>query len=114
MRYVLPLLLFGTPALALDDPLICTGSDPDWSLSMDGDAARFDFIYESDLNLMLETRAEGAPDIAALTLIGRGDSAIVLLDPAACPDPDAAYGARLLTQRGETPLLLVGCCYSAR
>jgi len=114
MRFLLPLLLLSTPALALDEPLTCSGSSPDWALAIEGDTATFDFTRLTELNLMLETEAQGAPEIRALTLIGRGDSVIVLLDPTACPNPEATYGARLLTQRGETPLLLVGCCYSER
>ena len=108
MLRALPLIALCTPVSALDFDLGCTGSDPDWTLSTQGDTARFEFGYDSELSLMLTTQAQGHDWPIAMTYIGRGDSVIAVIEPAACETGDIR--ATLLTQRGETPLMLVGCC----
>ncbi len=95
-------------AQELTFPLSCSGSDPAWSLEVTGETATLDFQRVSELDVMLVTPAEGRSWPVALTLIGRGDSAIVIVDKGLCNGYD--HGARVLTQRGETPLLLLGCC----
>lgn len=115
-RLCLIACLAACPAAAqtTDLPRSCTGQSPDWSLTLEGDQATFSFIFESDLNLMLETIAERSDWPRALTYIGRGDSAIVLLEAGnACrydTASDSTMSANILTQRGETPVLLTGCC----
>lgn len=86
----------------------CTGQSPDWTLDIAHDGAVFNLARESELTIALDTPALDAEWPRALTLIGRGDSAIVILENRACESGDLT--ARILTQRGETPLLLTGCC----
>ena len=114
MRYLLPLIALCTPLSAQNLPanMVCEGSSPDWSLSISGETAVFDFQRTSDLALMLTTPAQGRDWPVALTFVGRGDSAIVMVDEGKCGGE--TFEASVLTQRGETPLLLVGCCYSDR
>ena len=95
-------------AQSLDTPLSCFGETPDWSLEITQDNAAFDFRRTSDLTLALTTKAQGVEWPRALTFVGRGDSAIVILEDLACDGNELT--ARVLTQRGETPLLLTGCC----
>jgi len=115
MKYVFCLAAFcALPATAETeaDPLSCSG--PQWSLDIASDRAKFSYRRKSDLNLMLETFAAGAQWPRALTFVGRGDSAIVILeDGAACryaDTPNSTISAQILTQRGELPVLLTGCC----
>ena len=114
MRYLLPALFLCTPLMAQDvlTSMTCEGTDPDWAIAVDGDTAVFDFQRESELSLMLTTPAQGGDWPVALTFVGRGDSAILIVENGLCGGED--HGARVLTQRGETPLLLTGCCYSDR
>lgn len=100
------------PASAQDPfvplPLSCEGTAPDWIMDITKDGTSFEYRQriEADLNIAWETQAEGVDWPRALTLIGRGTSAIVILEaPSAGTHP-----IRILTQQGETPLLLVGSC----
>lgn len=95
-------------AQELSYPLSCTGSAPDWSLNIQENGAEFDFRRLSNLDIALDTPAQRAQWPRALTLVGRGDSAIVILENMTCET--GALTARILTQRGETPILLTGCC----
>lgn len=99
-------------ALSITPPLACQGFEPDWTLYVEGATAQFEFQRQSDLTVMLDTPAQGDADVRALTLIGRGDSVILIVEPARCETGDTTgpMSARILTQRGETPLLLTGCC----
>ncbi len=97
-----------TFAQSLDTPLVCGGSAPDWSLAITGDVAEFEFVRQSNMTLALTTTAQGAEWPRALTLVGRGDSAIVILENMMCET--GTLTARILTQRGETPVFLTGCC----
>lgn len=103
---------------AQDLALACNGIAPVWDLALDGDTATFEFGRSSDMTLALQTTPQDAQWPKALTLIGRGDSAIILLTPGGCSYPaDEQYGtiaAEVLTQRGQTPVLLLGCCQSLR
>ena len=109
---LLSLLANTAHAQSLGQPLACGGTNPDWTLTATETGARFDFQRVSELQQMLETQAEGADWPRALTFIGRGDSAIVILEDRVCETEAASgpYTARILTQRGETPILLTGCC----
>ncbi|SMX31299.1 hypothetical protein [Octadecabacter ascidiaceicola] len=116
MRFLISVFLAGFVSLAnaqeqpviVTTPIACSGNEPEWSLSMDNTQADFDYRGTSDMTVMLDTPAEGADWPRAFTLIGRGDSAILIVEPAACET--GPYSARVLTQRGETPVLLTGCC----
>lgn len=100
----------GSPLLAqsFPYPLSCTGQSPDWSLMVTERGAEFDLVRQSAMDVVLDTQAQGAEWPRALTLVGRGDSAIVLLEHTACETGNLT--TRILTQRGETPILLTGCC----
>jgi len=117
MRLILPLFISAAlpagAALAQDIyeslPLVCQGTAPKWDMVVTEDDTVFDhLIASSDMDIALVTTAQDADWPAALTLIGRGDSAILIVEPAACDTGELS--ARVLTQRGETPLLLTGCC----
>ncbi|MBU2993330.1 hypothetical protein Q4555_00945 [Octadecabacter sp. 1_MG-2023] len=97
------------PAAAQDlpTPMICAGPDDEWSLKIDQDTAEFSYLFTSNMDIPLQTRPRDAQWPVALTLIGRGDSAIAIITPEQC---DGSFGITVLTQRGETPLMLVGCC----
>lgn len=123
MRILLPLFMSAAlPCFAQDGamPMLCAGSDPTWSMellatgsSADGrstaDTAVIDYLYEGELDFALETLAEGADWPRAYTFVGRGGTAILVV---AEPDDDtsSALPAMVFTQRGETPVLLVGVC----
>lgn len=111
MRALLPVLaLIAAPCFAQDAPLplICAGSNPGWTMQITRDGADFSYLYDADLNFTLETRAEGDEWPRAYTFVGRGTSAILLIEPATCVA--GLMSARVFTQRGETPILLTGCC----
>lgn len=116
MRYLCSLVLFSLASHAyaqeqsvlLPTPMACSGVEPDWSISMENSQAKFDYRGTSEMTIMLDTQAEGADWPRAYTLIGRGDSAIVIVEPNTCET--GPYTARVLTQRGQTPVLLTGCC----
>lgn len=109
MRLALLFLALATPAIAQHaDPASCFGEDPDWTLEIEGTTATLDYQRASDLTLMLSTSPEGFDWPQAYTFIGRGDSAIVIRE---ATQRDNSSKVRVLTQRGETPLLLVGKCY---
>ncbi len=92
-------------------PLVCSGNAPNWTLSLADDTARFDFQRQSDMTIPHRTTAEGQDWPRAITLISRYDTAIVIIDQRQCGT--APYTAEVLTQRGETPILLTGCCAAA-
>ena len=116
MRVGLILILIGAPALAQDigagTEFSCQGSNPDWTFEAKDDEAEFNFLGTADLIRALTTKAQGADWPLAHTYIGRRGSSIVLLEPTICGDQD--FAARVFTQGGETPLLLIGCCTVVR
>lgn len=93
-------------------PLLCSGTSPDWSLQIGTDTATLDFQRRSEMTIPHQTTAEGRDWPRAMTLISRNDTAIVIIDQDACNG--AAYSAQVLTQRGETPILLTGCCAATK
>lgn len=103
-------LTLAAPALAAP-PLVCTGSDPHWRLDLDAGVGVLDYLLRTEMELMLTTVAEGQDGPRALTLVGERDTAIVLLHDRACGT--AQVEAQILTQRGQTPILLTGCCEPA-
>ena len=100
-----------TPQLSLAElgALDCAGSNPEWQLTIAGEQAEFAFADRaSKLDIPQRSTAEGANWPVAMTIVGPRDSAIVLLDQKACGTEDIA--AHVMTQRGQTPILLTGCC----
>jgi hypothetical protein len=89
-------------------PMNCAGSAPDWSLQIGSDTAQFQFQRESEMTIPHQTSAEGQEWPRALTLLSRNDTAIAIIDKRTCGT--APYAAEVLTQRGQTPILLIGCC----
>ena len=109
LRFALiPLLPILATPIAFADGFECSGQNPDWQLSFDSQQARFTFPSPTDMDVMLQTKAEGREWPRAYTLIGDRDTAIVLLDPVACSN--GTHSANVLTQRGTTAILLAGCC----
>jgi len=102
----LPFLLFALPAFA--QSYVCQGDDPAWLLTFDDATASFSFPSPTNMDVMLTTQAEGLDWPRAFTLIGERDTAIALLELETCND--APYRAHVMTQRGQTPILLSGCC----
>lgn len=87
--------------------MTCAGTGPDWTLDLTGTTGDFAFHDRRSLmDIPQRSTTEGADWPQAMTLIGPRDSAVVLLDQKSCGvDNIAAY---VLTQRGETPVLLTG------
>ena len=111
VRLFLTLVVVPGVAIAEDLSLTCAGTDPNWSLHYDGNTAEFSFTDRtSTLDVPQKSTAEGAEWPKAATLIGPRDSAIIVIHRRACETMD--YEMQVLTQRGETPLLLTGCCIS--
>lgn len=112
MKMILPLALCAAlPCAAQDDPsmsLICAGSNPGWTLNMSPDSVTFSYLYNVDLEIALETRPQNDIWPRAYTLMGRGSSAILLVEPNMCAG--GILTARVLTQRADEPILLTGCC----
>ena len=108
-------LLYASALPRLGAQFDCNGASPDWSLTLQGETARFVFPAPTDMDVMLETLAEGQNWPRAFTLIGDRDTAILLIEEEICVDPQSAeqpYRAHVMTQRGQTPILLIGCCRS--
>ncbi|WP_370229998.1 hypothetical protein [Cognatishimia sp.] len=105
-RITLAVCLLATPALA--DNYICKGSDPDWELTINGSEAIFDFERKNTFQIPDTAIAEGRDWPRAKPIIGDFDTAIAILDKASCET--GPFTVDILTQRGQTPLLLTGCC----
>ena len=90
----------------------CSGDAPDWKLTFDQAQARFLFPTPTEMDVMQTNAAEGRDWPQAFTLIGDRDTAIVLLEQEACA-PDHPIRSHVLTQRGQTRILLTGCCRPA-
>lgn len=91
------------PYVVFAQDIACQGQDPDWSLSTNGDVADFSFERASELQVMQDDRALNADNTRAMTLVGPRDSAIVVLH-------EDQKLATVLTQRGQTPVILAGTC----
>ena len=101
--------LLPTFSMAEDAVFQCFGNEPDWSLTLEPKQAYFRFGgREGWLDIPQISTAEGAEWPKAMTIIGPRDSAIVLLNDNECGS--SPFEAHVLTQRGETPILLTGCC----
>lgn len=112
---LIALVLTRTGALAEDalPPLACEGSKPDWQLLLHADSARFTFGKTLDMTIPQRTQVENAPFPKALTLLAHRDTAIVILNERRCDTEHATafpIEANILTQKGEEPVILRGCC----
>ncbi len=89
--------------------LFCSGSDPDWQLSYSETSAEFSYDGRTQtMEIPQRSTAEGTEWPQAATLIAPRDSAIIILNKRQCGL--GTHEMHVLTQRGETPLLLTGCC----
>jgi len=90
----------------------CEGSKPGWTLEFDDVQATFVFPAPTYMDVKHVARAENRDWPRAFTLIGQRDTAIVLIERQVCETASetTGYRAQVLTQRGETPILLTGCC----
>ena len=114
----LVLILAAVPAMAQDpDEMQCAGSGagsvPDWQLELSGDTATFEFGQTSQMDIPQRATAIGADWPQALTLIGGRETAIVILNVRQCSTSEITgypLEVTILTQKGEQPLVLSGCC----
>ncbi|MDG1457865.1 MAG: hypothetical protein P8Q92_08265 [Pseudoprimorskyibacter sp.] len=105
------LVLCFLPGFALADlpqRMMCNGQNPAWTLRIEDDTAVLNHLIKTQMNLMLSTVAKGQLTPVALTFVGDRDTAIVVVHDRICGT--APYEAQVLTQRGQTPILLTGCC----
>lgn len=112
IQLALGLMFFGTVALS-EPPLTCDGHDPDWSLTIAGPVAQMRSDRKTDFTIPQSSVAEGKTEWPrAYTLISDFDTAIVLVNEARCTTDYGEWPitAHILTQRGQTPILLTGCC----
>lgn len=100
------ILCAATPAMAED--FICAGQNPDWELTITGDTGIFEFERKNSFNIPDTAVALGQEWPQAKPLIGDFDTAIAILDQDSCPTGPIAVD--VLTQRGQSPILLTGCC----
>lgn len=113
-KAIITLLAFlvGQPAFGQTD-YACFGVLPAWSVSITGDTSVLTTDKDITMDVMDETRAEGDRHWPrALTLVGRNDTAIVVLEKEMCELNGRAYPlqSQVLTQYGTVPILLTGCC----
>lgn len=113
MRLTAALLCAALPVPLAAQGYDCAGA-PGWSLDLQPDSARFYYPAETRMEVMLETPVQGADWPRAFTLIGERDTAIVLLERESCTRDGASFELRahVFTQRGQSPILLTGCCTS--
>lgn len=95
--------LFALPHAVLAQDITCTGADPDWSLILSDTSATFAFDRTTEMQIMQDDTAQNDDSVRAMTLVGPRDSAIVIHDK----DTGAAT---ILTQRGQSPIILSGAC----
>ena len=96
------------PGTVLAQSYECAGQSPEWQLELDLASARVQFPTTTQMEVMLSTPAEGKDWPIAYTLVGERDTAIALLERETCGSDEIR--AHILTQRGQTPILLTGCC----
>ena len=105
-------VLLATSAVQAEPPLACEGYEPDWFLTLAGPVAQLRYLRKTDFDIPQSTTAEGRDWPRAYTLIAEFDTAIVVINETACILGDQTWPitAHVLTQRGQTPILLTGCC----
>ena len=109
-RFVIGLMTVPHVALADLPALTCAAQDAAWELTIEQEFATFAFLDRTtQMQIMQRSTAENATWPLAMTAVGPRDSAIMIVEQ---PD-DGSYLVRILTQRGETPVLLAGTCKGA-
>lgn len=106
VRTTLLIAALATPLAAED--FICSGSAPDWELTITGSEAIFDFERKNTFQIPDTAKPEGRDWPQAKPLIGDFDTAVVVMDLDSCESGPISID--ILTQRGQTPVLLTGCC----
>ncbi len=96
------------PAAQTLPPLNCAGTDPAWTLQFSQESAILDYLRESEMTIPQASTAEGRAWPRAFTLVSRNNTAIAVIDLEDCLGQP--YAADVLTQHGQTPILLTGCC----
>lgn len=86
----------------------CSGTDPQWTISLNESVAEFSFERTTEFTIPDTAIALGREWPRAMPLISDFDTAVVVLDQGICGDSNLR--AHVLTQRGQTPILLTGCC----
>lgn len=112
LNHLIPVLaLIATTAVA-EPPLTCEGHDPDWFLTLAGPEAQFTFQRKNSFDIPQSSVAEGRNWPRAYTLIAEFDTAIVVVNEVQCDLEGRTWPitAHVLTQRGQHPILLTGCC----
>ena len=109
-RYISVLCVI--PQVVFGQDLSCAGILPDWTLATTQDRAVFELDRVSNLQIMQDSTALNDTSTRAMTLIAPRDTAILVITQGPCQLQDQAMTARatLLTQRGESPIVLSGCC----
>lgn len=108
IRHVFIALCLTPNALYAED-FNCLGTTPSWELTVRHETAQFAFHDRNTaLDIMQSSTPEGIDWPLVLTMVGPRDSAIVILTTQTCNGQD--YSAHILTQRGDTPIVLTGCC----
>lgn len=100
-------------AASAEPPLSCEGNEPDWFLTLAGPEAQFRYDKrKTGFKIPQSNAAEGHDWPRAYTLVSDFDTAIVLINEATCMLGNTSWpnAAHILTQRGQTPILLTGCC----
>ncbi len=98
-------LLSASAASAQVPDLVCTGTNPIWTLEILGDTAQFRFADRTiDFDVMDKTHGQPGPWPIALTLVASRDTAIVLVRG------PAPFSVDILTQHRELPVLFSGTC----
>ena len=97
------------------EPILCQGSNPDWKLGLSEKTADFTYKNQDHMDVPQSATALSRDWPRAFTLIGRANTAIVLLDRDDCVLDGTPYpiSADILTQDGTLPVLLTGCCKDA-
>lgn len=119
MKFLSALVFAGSvQAAAAQDlpPLACEGREGNWTLTIAGPAAQLTLGDVFELQVAQETRPENSPWPIVQTLVGNRQTAISLVTERLCSSrfvTSYPFEITLLTQRGETPLVLTGCCTAA-
>ena len=101
---------FTSQAHATGLDLTCSGDALNWRIALHDMQAKMTLIDVADMDVMDDTAAMGQDWPRALTLVGDRNTAILILDPRNCGVKATDYAATVLTQQGQTPILLTGCC----
>ncbi len=115
-RYITALYYLSHPVYAdVSTVQSCVGVIPNWALELSSGTARLSYQgTDADMTIMQDGTAEGAKTTRAMTLVGRQQSAIAVFKQGACQINAEQFpiNATILTQLGDVPIILEGCCYA--